>query len=136
MIKTDIPTLLTQLNLLAEVYEKKPVSERAAQVWYDTLREFPINVTMDFLIHWPKAHNKFPVPADVWRVVNERMIDKREAEAKAMKAQERKEVEQWVRTPQGAVALEHMRKILGLPSKRSQQELDEMAKRISDKFEI
>lgn len=136
MVKTDIPTLLSQLNLLAEVYEKRPVSEKAAIVWYDTLREFPIQEVAGYLIHWPKSHAKFPLPSEVWKAVNERMIDKRESESRAMKAQEKKEVEEWGRTPQGAIALEKMRKILGLPSRRSQQELDELAQKIEERFEI
>lgn len=136
MQKLDLPTLVNQLNLLAEVYEKKPVSEKAALVWFDTMREFPIHAVMDFLVNWPKSHSKFPVPSDVWRVVNERMIDQRETNAKAMKAQEKREVEQWVKTKQGALAIEAMRKTLGLPSRYSPQELDAMEEPFNERTSL
>lgn len=78
MIKADIPTLAKQLNALAEVFDKKPVTPGALEVWFDTLRDFPCEQVMALLIGWPKSHSKMPVPAEVWKAMNEWSIEQRE----------------------------------------------------------
>lgn len=81
MTKIDIPALAAQLNALAEVFEKKPVSPKAMEVWFDTLREFPCDQVVSLLVAWPRTHAKFPTPADVWKSMNEWAIDRRERQA-------------------------------------------------------
>jgi diketogulonate reductase-like aldo/keto reductase len=79
--KIDLPVLAKQLNALAEVFDKKPVTPAALEVWFDTLREFPCEQVMTLLISWPQSHHKFPVPAEVWKSMNEWAIDRRERKA-------------------------------------------------------
>jgi hypothetical protein len=78
MNRVDIPAMASQLNLLAEVFDKKPISEKAALVWFDTLKEFPTDKVCSILIAWPKTHGKFPTPAEVWKASNEITITNRE----------------------------------------------------------
>ena len=81
MIKADIPTLAKQLNSLAEVFDKKAITPGALEVWFDTLRDFPCDQVMGLLIGWPKSHAKMPVPAEVFKTMNEWAIDQREKKA-------------------------------------------------------
>ena len=87
MLPTDISTLKDRLAELADVFDRKPLTDKAIRVWFDTLREFPCEHVMSLLIGWPKTHTKFPAPAEVWKAMNEWAIDKREQKA----ARERRE---------------------------------------------
>jgi hypothetical protein len=78
MLKMDATLLAQNLNCLAEVFEKKPVTAKGLEVWFDTLKEFPTEKVMDTIIHWPKTHAKFPTPSEVWKSCNERSIVARE----------------------------------------------------------
>ena len=89
MIKADIQSLAKQLNALAEVFDKKPVTPGALEVWFDTLRDFPCEQVLGLLIGWPKSHAKMPVPSEVWKTMNEWAIDQRERKS----ALEKKEPE-------------------------------------------
>jgi hypothetical protein len=82
MQKIDATVLAQNLNALAEVYEKKHVTSKALEVWFDTLKGFPTERVMGYLIHWPKSHGKFPTPAEVWKLCNESSIEEREERAK------------------------------------------------------
>src|SRR5690606_34318444 len=77
----DSQLLAQQLNALCEVFDKKPVSLKGCEVWFDVLKEFPTEKVMSVLIAWPKTHNKFPAPSEVWKVVNEINIADRERKA-------------------------------------------------------
>jgi len=118
MNRMDIPTMATQLNMLAETFDKKPITEKAALVWFDTLKDFPTERICGVLIGWPKTHHKFPVPAEVFKICNEAASV--EIEAKA--AREKREVfspsadPAYVRSMMG-----EMRKILSRP-RRSPRE--------------
>lgn len=113
MQSIDMPNLAKELNLLTEVFEKKPVTERASKVWFDTLREFPTERVLGVLIGWPKTHNKFPTPAEIWKVCNEQGIEEREHQARLEKQMEPK----WERSPQGAKILAQMKQILNRPTR-------------------
>ena len=116
MNKIDAQTLAHNLNGLAEVFDKKPVSAKALEVWFDTLKEFQTEKVMDVLIHWPKAHPKFPTPADVWKVCNERSIDLREERARKERAEN---VRSDVASPEVAkLYLSKIRDILTKPKPR------------------
>jgi hypothetical protein len=84
----DAQVLSQQLNALCEVYDKKPVSLKGCEVWFDVLKEFPTEKVMSVLIAWPKTHNKFPTPSEVWKVVNEINIAERERKAEIEKKEE------------------------------------------------
>jgi len=71
VIRQDIPTMMNQLNALAEVFDKKPLGEKAAMVWFDTLNDFSTEKVLSVLIGWPKMHTKFPAPAEVRKVLND-----------------------------------------------------------------
>lgn len=105
MNKIDAQLLAQNLNGLAEVFDKKPVSGKALEVWFDTLREFPTERVMDKLIHWPKTHSKFPVPSEVWKELNETSIDRRESAAAAEKARYAEDERFMGRTEQGRAVI-------------------------------
>ena len=113
MLRTDIPTMAKQLNLLAEVFDKKPISEGAALVWFDTLKDFKTEKVCSLLIAWPKAHGKFPTPAEVFRVCNEAASS--ELEAKAQR--ENKAELEWVRSPRALEFLTRMKATLNKPKR-------------------
>jgi hypothetical protein len=86
MQKFDAAVLSQNLNALAEVYEKKHVTPKALEVWFDTLKAFPTERIMGYLIGWPKTHGKFPTPAEVWKLCNESSIEEREERARQERA--------------------------------------------------
>ena len=112
MQKYDAQVLAQNLNSLCEVYDKKPVSLKALEVWFDTLKEFPTQTVMDTVIGWPKVNNKFPTPADIWKQVRER--GSREIERKA--EAEKKEFHPGVGGAKAQEFLAKMREILKRPT--------------------
>lgn len=82
MHKTDVTLLAQNLNAIAEVYERKHVTAKALEVWYDTLKAFPTERIMGLLIGWPKTHGKFPTPAEIWKACNESSVEEREEKAR------------------------------------------------------
>jgi hypothetical protein len=113
MLKVDLPTLAKQLNALAEVFDKKPVTPGALEVWFDTLREFPCEDVMALLIGWPKTRAKFPVPSEVWKAMNERGIDQREKKAAQERAENRGRL--FLPTPKGEEFLAKIKAMLKAP---------------------
>lgn len=81
MLPTDLSTLRDRLSELAELFEKKPITDKALRVWFDVLKEFPIEKVAGLLISWPKSHTKFPAPAELWKSCNEIAIAQREKKA-------------------------------------------------------
>jgi hypothetical protein len=118
MQSIDLPQLAKELNGLAEVFDKKPVTEKASKVWFDTLREFPTERVLGMLIGWPKSYGKFPTPAEVWKACNEVGIAERERKALL----EKREAIEWERSPHGAKFLEQMRKIINRPARSPRQQ--------------
>lgn len=78
MNREGIELLAQRLNALAELFDKKPLTKSAMQIWVDTLRDFRTERVLDILNSWPKSHSRFPAPADVWKQVNEVGIGDRE----------------------------------------------------------
>ncbi len=77
----DTATLRDRLNELAEVFEKKPVGEKGLTVWFGVLREFPTERVCGVLLGWPRSHQKFPTPSEIWKSCNEMSIAEREAKS-------------------------------------------------------
>lgn len=111
MQKFDAALLSTHLNALAETFDRKPVSPKALEVWFDTLREFPTERVMGLLIGWPKAHAKFPAPADIWKSANEICLADRERSAELQKRVAREPLK-FERTEAGRRAGIEVRKLL------------------------
>jgi hypothetical protein len=116
MQSIDIPQLTKELNSLAEVFEKKPLSEKAAGVWFDTLKEFPTERVLGLLINWPKSHTKFPAPSELWKVCSE--LGSSEIERKAALD---KQPPAWERSAKGAEFLAKMKAMLNKPSRTPRQ---------------
>lgn len=118
MLKPEIPMLAERLNALAETFDKRPVSPKALEVWFDSLKEFPSESVLGVLLGWPKTNTRFPSPAEVWKVCNETAIKSREAVAEAHRAQNSGSVRDYVGpTPQGKQIIAEMRKMLTKPRK-------------------
>jgi hypothetical protein len=111
MQSIDLPQLVKELNGLAEVFDKRPITEKASRVWFDTLREFPTERVLGLLLSWPKTHGKFPTPAEVWKACNEMLIDAREEKARLERLAEPK----WERSPRGLDFLAKMKRTLNNP---------------------
>lgn len=115
MNKIDLQLLANQLNALAEVFEKKPVSPKGLEVWFDTLRDFPTDRVISMLIAWPRTHTKYPSPAEVWKAVNEISIDIREEKARHERALIAQEHRHMGATPQGRAIIKRVYEILSKP---------------------
>lgn len=113
MQKFDAELLAKNLNALAEVFDRKPVTAGALQAWFDTLKEFPTERIMSLLIGWPKTHGKFPTPAELWKACSE--VGSADIERKA--ALERREAIEWERSPAGEKFLAKMKAIINRPSR-------------------
>lgn len=77
----DAPQLSSYLSRLAETFDRKPLTAEALKVWFDTLKEFPAELVLGMLTGWPKGHHKFPVPAEVWKIINDIQTADRERAA-------------------------------------------------------
>lgn len=121
MNKIDLQLLANQLNALAEVFDKKPVSPKGLEVWFDTLRDFPTERVISVLIGWPKTHTKYPSPAEVWKSVNEISIDLREEKVRQERTQIEREYQQMGATPQGKAIIKGMYQILAKPKRTPRQ---------------
>lgn len=117
MQKVDLQVLANQLNALAEVFDKKPVSPKGLEVWFDTMRDFPTERVLSVLIGWAKTHTKYPSPAEVWKVVNEISIDLREEKQREERAQIEREYRQMGVTAQGSAIIKAMHEILAKPKR-------------------
>lgn len=113
MQSIDLPQLVKELNGIAEVFDKKPVTEKASKVWFDSLREFPTERVLGLLIGWPKTHGKFPTPSEVWKACNDLSIVERENKARL---EARLDVA-WERSEKGAEFLEQMKRTLKKPKR-------------------
>ena len=85
MDKASAPQLASILNSLAEVFDRKPPTLKAVEIWFETLRDFETNRVFSVLNNWPKSNAKFPTPADVWKKVNEQKSVSTESALQAKK---------------------------------------------------
>lgn len=111
MQKFDAPVLAANLNVLCAVYDKKPIAEQALGVWFDCLREFPAELVMGAVISWPKHNNKFPSPAEIVKLVNDKSSRERERKAEL----DKKEFHPGVGGAKAQEFLSKMREILNRP---------------------
>lgn len=115
MQKYDVPALGEALNGLAEVFDKKAVPQKAFELWFETLKEFPAERVIGLLSNWPKGRGKFPVPSEIWKVLNEWAIDERERSNVSQKKQIQREYGQMGATPHGERALDLIKTMLATP---------------------
>lgn len=115
MNPTGIAIFAERLNALGEVYDKKPITKGALQVWVDTLREFPTERVLDVLNSWPRKRNKFPTPSEVWTMANEASIEEREKTAAHHRVQNRSEDLPAARSENARQYIERMRKLVANP---------------------
>lgn len=112
MHKYDAPKLVESLNGLAETFDKKPITQKAADVWFDALKEFSTDRVMGILHGWAKRNGKFPTPAEVWKIVNEISIEERETQAAAERHEARSPV-RFQKSDAGKRALAEIKSIMG-----------------------
>lgn len=116
MQKVDGQLFAGQLNALAETFDRKPVTSKAMEVWFDALKEFPTESVMDVLNSWAKRHPKFPVPAEVWKEVNELHIKRREETTKFERSQNSGPIV-WEKSPEADACKARIRAIFKRPRK-------------------
>jgi len=115
MLRSDIPEMAKQLNRVADVYDRKPLTDGAVEAWFDTLKEFRTELVQSVLINVPKREGKWPTPHAVWKICNEAEIDRREAMRKSEDAIREKEIEFLGATERGREIIDGIRKILRKP---------------------
>lgn len=115
MEKISIPQFAGILNGVAEVFGAKQVTPKGLELWFETLREFSENEVFAALNSWPKTHTKFPVPADVWKALNENASRRREDVAEAEKKMFAEGLNRAMATPAGARSMALIRQILSRP---------------------
>lgn len=136
------PQFAAALNALAEVFDKKSVSAKAMELWFDTLKEFDTNRVLGLLNSWAKMHTKFPAPSEVWKALNEESSVRRERVAEAEKKVFAREY-QHASTPHGAACMAKVREMLSKPKPtplqhwtriRNDQDATPIARRYADAF--
>jgi len=121
LLANEIPDLGKRLNKLAEVLERKPLTEAAVLGWFDVLKEFPAPHVFSLIDGWAKTHPKFPVPNDLWKVCNEGAAETRERVAVAEKKAFDEGWKKAAATPYGKQQLAEIRKILSAPKPTPEQ---------------
>lgn len=112
----DAAQFSESLNRLAEALDRRPISPKGIEVWFDALKEFPTPLVLGILANWAKLHPKFPTPAEVWKTVNDLQIVDRERAAAQLRAQARESI-RFSRTPEGQRALSKIRTLVERPRK-------------------
>lgn len=115
MHKNDMGQVGESLNSLAEVFGKPPVTVKALQVWYETIKEFEARQVLGLLNNWAKTHGRFPAPNELWKGCNEIASISREREAQADKEAVAKAWNGAERTEYGAQKMAEIREILSRP---------------------
>ena len=115
MLKTDATILANQLNALAEVYGKAAVTAKALEVWFDALKEFPTERVMGILLGWPKMHQRFPSPSEVWKICNEEGTVQREEKAARERAENTSRRMPHMATERGRQIIAGIREMLKRP---------------------
>lgn len=135
MTKTEFHDVGKRLQDIAEAFDRKPPGEGAMRIWWTTLESLQASDVLLTLDDWARSKSKFPTPAEVFTTANERSIDRREERAAQLKAQERREVEQFFRgrTPEGDRALKLVRDML---ARKAAEKPDHKAwaRRILDRY--
>ena len=106
----DAAPLSTSINALAETFDRKTLTPKALEIWFDSLKEFPTDMILGLLKSWPKAHGKFPTPAEIWAIANNIQIAERDRAAAQLQAQAKQEV-RFERTEAGSRAMAEIRKL-------------------------
>ncbi len=114
MLKVHVEPLAEALNQMADAFDRKPLSEGATKVWFETLREFSIEMVVGFLKDWPKHHVKFTAPAELWKALNEVSIANREKASEDLRKQAQEPV-RFAKTDAGRRALTEIRKLVQKP---------------------
>lgn len=107
----DAAQLSSHLSRLAETFDRKPLTAEALKVWFDTLKEFPAELILALLSSWPKQHQKFPVPYEIWQIANNSTTADRERSAELQRSVDRQPV-RFERTEEGRLASERIRELL------------------------
>lgn len=83
MQNADLPLLTERLTELAEAMGARPIAAKGMQMWFVTLREYPIHDVVDTLTNWARQQTKFPAPAQIVKILADRQSDRLEASARA-----------------------------------------------------
>lgn len=116
MNQTDKSAFFESVNKVLEVYGKPPITHGAAQHWWDALKEFDHNDVFAAINYWPTYNAKPPLPADVWRHLNEKRAEKIERDAEEMRKVARPERHHV--TPEGRRLAAELKAFLSKPVRR------------------
>ena len=87
---SDYQGFADRLIALAAVFDRPPPGVSSLKMWFHVVKEFPFPQVDGLLDGWAKHHGKMPVPAEVWKVLNDGSIDKRAIHAAADKIRHEK----------------------------------------------
>lgn len=107
----DTAQLSAHLTRLAETFDRKPLTAEALKVWFDTLKEFGAELIFGLLSSWPKQHQKFPAPSEVWQIANSIGVADRERSAALERSVARQPVK-FERTDEGMLASVRIKEML------------------------
>jgi hypothetical protein len=114
MTKTEFHDVTRRLVDLSDVFDKRPPGEGSLRIFWETLEHLPVADVLLTLVDWARTRQKFPTPAEVFAIANERATDRRDERAASLANQERTEVAQFFRgkTPGGRQAVTLIRDAL------------------------
>lgn len=133
MNKIDFSDFARRLNDIADTYGAKHLSEGALKAWFVTLESETARDCGDALAQWLRSGTRMPTPADIYRIANERGINRREQDAAADKADEAKIVQRFAATDKGREALRQIKELLA-KKLMTRPDPREWAHRILDRF--
>lgn len=67
-----------KLRGLCDAYGRKPPGESGMGIWWETLKQLHDADVLDALAEWTRTQPKAPTPADIYKLANNRGIDRRE----------------------------------------------------------
>jgi len=115
MNRVDFTTVLERLNALAEVYDRKAITQKAGDVWWQVLKSHVAADVLGVIDNWARTRAKWPTPADISSAAGEALSDRIEQNAAEDRRRERREIEQMGSTPHGREVLRLIRDFLAQP---------------------
>ena len=115
MLANDKQQFFDTLQSVMDVFGKQRITPGAAQIWWDTLKEFDHNAVFTTLNYWAQYNAKPPLPADVWKQLNDQRTASLEKKAAIERSENRGDrlPADYSPTPEGKALFKILRKFLG-----------------------
>lgn len=90
MRSTDKDQFADAVRDVVETLGGRSPTDRAIEVWFDALKEFPVNDVLSALYDYAKFKSKAPAPADIRKIVTDRISERLEEQSAEAAKESRK----------------------------------------------